>query len=645
MSPQGPRLRKPRSPGRRQFGGVRGGMGPGGPGGPGMHGGTDDEWEQVMQSPQVQRALNDPGIAQALYHNLQGTVPGGMASVVPPPQQPPMRMQGGGMANALDMNEIVAMLNDPNTPESRKQSLRMSLARAAQAHVPQPQMEEEEAPVVRRYQDGGAAGLTPEEQAERAAGSRSPAQAAQMQQLGFNPDTGSPGQRPLRFQTGGSVQATIQRMMDLQKEIADPNTPAAKKASDQAEMVNLTQQLQGAQAQPSSLSLPGGGGVSSTQMSGLSKLAGQGPPTLGNTAAAVGAGALLGLGSTSQHGLGALVGAGTAGILNYLIRKYGKGAQRPAGTTGAAGGAGGISNTPEQNLSKPAGTGPQSTAPAATTTQPNQQANAAPATPAAPKAPQEVTTSSGATVVQAAQPWNKDWRTNPDTSSGASQPTAPSDQLPTAPVSGPNADIATSPGGSGGYGGPGQGLWMGSANSPSGNVVSTNGQNWVDQQTKQPWTGAVGDPTQISPASSLLNATPATTAPSGLGAALPPLASDLGLSPAYMADPSLLDLGDTTMAKGGRVRAPKAVLLRKPMGMPIPVLHTTIVIAAKPKGGKKKPAKPDTKQAGGVIRPLKPQLLPPRYGPQDHGPRPHGRVQVPRGSGAAIKGKRFGGIY
>jgi hypothetical protein len=247
--------------------------------------------------------------------------------------------------------------------------------------------------------------------------------------------------------------------------------------------------------------------------------------------------------------------------------------------------------------------------------------------------------------------------------------------------------------------GPPGGLRMGSANSQSGTVISYDGgKTWVDQQTHKPFenAGAVANQTQIDPGSSLVSATPATTpppVPSGLGAADTSTGAN-SLGPAFTADqqkrldaglirrgpagayapgwddklgrntagPDLYNLpmqdnssmdlalqpGGFGLAEGGPVppaeppRGLKSVLVRKPLGMPVPVLHTTIVIAAKPKDAKKGKDK-KAKQAGGVLLPAKPQLLPPR----DHEdrPRPHGRVQVPRGSGAAIKGKRFGGIY
>lgn len=201
---------------------------------------------------------------------------------------------------------------------------------------------------------------------------------------------------------------------------------------------------------------------------------------------------------------------------------------------------------------------------------------------------------------------------------------------------------------------------MASGNSQSGNLISNDGKNWVDARTHKPYDGVVVGATQITN-SSLNDASPATEAPlptsympspamttpvsglasgiadtTGAGAA----ASDLNLA---LQDPAMLGL-----AEGGPippVRDRRAVLTRKPIG-PVPVLHTTIVIAAKPKE-----KKPEKKAMGGNLkqadrRPLKPNAIPPLRGPQDGGrPLPHGRVQVPRGSGAAIRGKRFGGIF
>jgi hypothetical protein len=109
------------------------------------------------------------------------------------------------------------------------------------------------------------------------------------------------------------------------------------------------------------------------------------------------------------------------------------------------------------------------------------------------------------------------------------------------------------------------------------------------------------------------------------------------------------------MRRGGRVRKfagggdlpaepppepKKAVLMRRP----IPVIHTTIVIAHKPT--KKEDKKPVKKARGG---PLKPAALPPKKGPESQGPpspfKKGGHVQVPRGSGIAQRGKTFRGIY
>lgn len=143
--------------------------------------------------------------------------------------------------------------------------------------------------------------------------------------------------------------------------------------------------------------------------------------------------------------------------------------------------------------------------------------------------------------------------------------------------------------------------------------------------------------------------------PTGVVGATPPTISDL--------NGALINL--PTYRRGGRIKkfaeggaedvpepekkTPREVLRRKPMGLALPVLHTTIVIAAKPKSEKKA----QKKQRGGPIKPIKPEAVPPQRGPQN-GSRPRdpgapfrrgGHVQVPRGSGRAIKGKRFSGIY
>lgn len=121
------------------------------------------------------------------------------------------------------------------------------------------------------------------------------------------------------------------------------------------------------------------------------------------------------------------------------------------------------------------------------------------------------------------------------------------------------------------------------------------------------------------------------------------------------------DIGGA-MRKGGRARgfggkemaaaieppapAKKGVLTRRP----VPVISTTIVIAPK-KAKPKAAAKPEKKRRGGKIHPRKPNAVPPDHGPGngDTGPpapyRKGGRVQAARGSGAAIRGRSFSGIY
>jgi hypothetical protein len=93
---------------------------------------------------------------------------------------------------------------------------------------------------------------------------------------------------------------------------------------------------------------------------------------------------------------------------------------------------------------------------------------------------------------------------------------------------------------------------------------------------------------------------------------------------------------------------------RKPPGREVlhrrPVISTTIVIAKKPPASEKGDAKPGKKARGGPIQARRPAAVPPRRGPADGaGPpapfRKGGRVQAPRGSGIAQRGKRFTGIF
>ena len=95
-------------------------------------------------------------------------------------------------------------------------------------------------------------------------------------------------------------------------------------------------------------------------------------------------------------------------------------------------------------------------------------------------------------------------------------------------------------------------------------------------------------------------------------------------------------------AAGGEVEAPpkpakKGVLVRRPV--------IAIVITPHGKPGEK----PEKKARGGTIHPRKPEALPPKRGPESSGPpspfKKGGHVQVPRGFGAAERGKRFRGIY
>ena len=177
----------------------------------------------------------------------------------------------------------------------------------------------------------------------------------------------------------------------------------------------------------------------------------------------------------------------------------------------------------------------------------------------------------------------------------------------------------------------GPGLWMGT--SSQGNVKSSDGKNWQTEDGKP-----------LDPSATVVNQTqvkgfdqPQQT--SGLGSQLPNLNAMEN-----SADPDLSAMmPDATegMREGGLAAAPMHRA---------PILHTTIVIAAKPKKNVKE-GQPVLKAMGGELpqeerRPRKPRAIPPPAGPQAAGARlPHGRVQVPRGSGAAIKGKRFGGVY
>jgi hypothetical protein len=392
----------------------------------------------------------------------------------------------------------------------------------------------------------------------------------------------------LHFDTGGVN--TAAEIHDLERQIAD--LPEGEKKN------NLRMRLATVQSQQSAspLSIPGGGTVSGSSMNGLNQMVK--PPTMGNTALAAGMGALMGAGNTSNPGLGALMGAGLSGALSYLIRKYGKGAQGQHQLGSHPGGDGGGSATDNPNVTTSTGS-------------PNTTASA-------------TTTPGGTTEVQPAEAWKK-------SQPASAAPTPPLPQNASyhpAENASPTVTIpdAVPPGATP----PGKGsLMMGTGSSDSGNVVSWDGgKSWVDKKTRQPYNNVVLNQSQVDPGSSLNAASVATTPP----------------PPSPTTDPSEYGWG-VAFAEGGPVEpvepAPqglKSALVRRPVAVPV----TTIVITAKPK----KPEKKTTKKAGGGVYP-KTQLLPPKRGPQNHEDRPraHGRVQVPRGSGAAIKGKRFGGIY
>ncbi|HXA25586.1 MAG TPA: hypothetical protein VNW90_25185 [Acetobacteraceae bacterium] len=433
----------------------------------------------------------------------------------------------------------------------------------------------------------------------------------------------------LHFDTGGANNAT--EIHDLERQIAD--LPEGEKKNSLRMRLATLQSQQSA----SPFSIPGGGTVSGSTMSGINQMVK--PPTMGNTALAAGMGALMGAGTTSHQGLSALVGAGLSGALSYLIRKYGKNAQAQKDQQQSGGGGG---------------------------------------------------YTGGYTPMQAPQ----------GGATGSSTPAQPSVTLPTSgPTGGPQSVPGLDNVGALPSAPPGEGrLMMGTANSDSGNVISRDGgKTWVDSQTQKPYHDVVVNQTQIDPGSSLTSAAPATTPPAqtGLGSALAGSADTNTTTPNLMGptfaagqekrlQQGLIPRGPagafapgwdeklgkntlqgttptaaptdswfagapgdfggefgeatTPFQKGGPVASPEPLAHK----MPIPVLHTTIVIAGKPKQDDKKP----TKKAGGGVYP-KTQLLPPKRGPQDHEDRPraHGRVQVPRGSGVAIKGKRFGGIY
>ena len=383
--------------------------------------------------------------------------------------------------------------------------------------------------------------------------------------------------QPRRFDKGGSndtsdaATATTEQLIEDQMAILrDPerSTPDKAKAQAKINQLRMAQAQAQVSGQPTAgLTLPGGVNVSGSSLSGLKQLAGPnaGPPTPGNMALTSGLGALMGAGATRGNvGVNALVGAGLAGGLNFLLRKYGKSQQKPK---------------------------PMDEKPSADT--------------------------SGGGSEQNVTPTDTSASTGTSSATGSSAPAAPTVSNLTTGYQPPAPPPAA-----------GQGnMWTGTSNdAPSGNVVSYDGgKTWVDPNADPnkpkvavPDAG-VRNKFAISPDSSLTNATPATTPPAGapnlISTAAP--GSSLGTAdiPASdtqftQTDPSLSYMREGGLAEGGPHHA-----------MALPVLHTTIVIAPKKKLAPRAPLANDER------------------------PRPHGRVQVPRGSGKAIRGKRFGGIF
>jgi hypothetical protein len=169
--------------------------------------------------------------------------------------------------------------------------------------------------------------------AQRAAGNLPP---------GGNP---TPDQQPpLRFQAGGGVDLVAR----ITQALSDPNTDENSKQVLRAVLARSTS-LGGA-------GLGGGAfpGVSAGTMAGLGRLQGQGKPTPLNTAVPALLGGVLGAGSSPTHPLAAgLVGLGTAGLLNFLLRRHGaakpgtdSSAAASQDSSGGGGGGGGGGTTP-----------------------------------------------------------------------------------------------------------------------------------------------------------------------------------------------------------------------------------------------------------------------------------------------------------
>lgn len=502
MSPTPPR--KPRSPGQRQFNPM----------------GTPRDWRQVAMSPEVQRALADPQIAQALYHTFRQT--GGTV----PPAGPPMAMQDGGpIPTPEQSNRLAQMRGGDVDPETREEIQDLSKAS--------------------RYDSGG----------------------------GVNESASDLDQEEREVE---AEEADAARRADPQAR--------QKAAQDRAKLNDKRSRAAQAANQPSGPVSVGSTQISGQTMQGLKKLGQQGPPTLGNMAANIGLGALMGGASGGGSGLGALIGAGTAGLLNFFIRHNAQQQKKKRAMSEEPGGGGGY----DPNGSQSPGT----------------------------QSP------GGGGTTQA---------------SGPAPLTGAGDAPLTAPLK------------------PGEGLAYGSANVTGGRVISRDGGKTWTNPNARPNEDAAVDPTKVTIANAADVIKPEKPPASAASVNQPQSSDPMDLSfksqiptlqgLAAQAGP-YSDSEDTGLAQGGPV--PHGGLMAH--HMPVPILHTTIVIAAKPKKDSKE-AKPIKKAMGGEIpqaqrRPRKPNAVPPVAGPDSSGARlPHGRVQVPRGSGAAIRGKRFGGVF
>lgn len=176
-----------------------------------------------------------------------------------------------------------------------------------------------------------------------------------------------------------------------------------------------------------------------------------------------------------------------------------------------------------------------------------------------------------------------------------------------------------------------------------GNNIHSNdgGQTWASDTSGAPVAGPAYNATSIG---TVGGGSATALAPGEMGGGY----SETDLGGAGQLD-ALMSPGDFggEYARGGRVKAPpkKAILLRRPGGakkLAIPVISTTIVIA-------RKPDKKAEKKARGGVRPVaEPRKVPLKQGAASEPPAPFkkgGRVQVPRGSGIAQRGKRFRGIF